>query len=459
MIYRQETNPRGCSKCFCFGRVSTCTSSQLYRSRVTDMSLWNGTAIHTTNIASRRSVQQLQSYDQTVRAVLSDFLPEDGTFYFSAPAAYLGNKLTSYGGNLNYTVLYVQGPAGYALTAPDVILIGGDLTLYHYGHQQPSASVPLNVAVEISERNFVLPSGLPASRENLMVVLKDLKAVYIRGSYSDPTREVRLTAVLLDIASRQFNADQDEEVQVAVGVEQCNCPAPYQGTSCEDCAPGYFRAPTGPFGGFCVPCQCNGHADTCDPATGVCLDCKHDTTGDHCEKCRVGYHGDASEGTPSDCLICACPLPLTSNNFATSCDVSDDGLEIACTCRPGYTGPLCDSCAPGFYGRPQVVGDYCKPCNCSGNIDPEDPESCDSVTGECLACLNNSFGAACSLCAPFFFGDAVQRKDCQECDCDKCGTRECLNSIGKNMATFWHISISSIQIFIYSNLKTKTEIW
>ena len=76
--------------------------------------------------------------------------------------------------------------------------------MYHFG-QSLSASVPTNVLVEITERNFVLPTGLPATRENLMVVLKDIKALYIRGSYSDPTTEVRLMNVLLDMASRQFD--------------------------------------------------------------------------------------------------------------------------------------------------------------------------------------------------------------------------------------------------------------
>jgi Laminin B (Domain IV) len=38
-----------------------------------------------------------------------------------------------------------------------------------------------------------------------MVVLEDINALYIRGSYSDPTTEVRLVSVLLDIASRQFD--------------------------------------------------------------------------------------------------------------------------------------------------------------------------------------------------------------------------------------------------------------
>lgn len=60
-----------------------------------------------------------------------------------------------------------------------------------------------------------------------------------------------------------------------------------------------------------------------------------------------------------------------------------------------------------------IPGESCQTCTCSGNINPDDPASCDSVSGECLRCLNNTFGEACNLCAPGFYGDAVERKDCQ----------------------------------------------
>lgn len=59
-----------------------------------------------------------------------------------------------------------------------------------------------------------------------------------------------------------------------------------------------------------------------------------------------------------------------------------------------------------------LLGDYCKPCNCSGNINTKDPGSCDSITGNCLKCVNNTAGAACNLCAPGFFGDAIFSKNC-----------------------------------------------
>lgn len=61
------------------------------------------------------------------------------------------------------------------------------------------------------------------------------------------------------------------ESDYALAVEQCQCPPNYQGLSCEECAPGYYRIQSGPHGGYCVPCQCNGHSNECDVNTGVCL--------------------------------------------------------------------------------------------------------------------------------------------------------------------------------------------
>lgn len=133
------------------------------------------------------------------------------------------HRLTSYGGYLNYTMVYVQGPAGYTVTAPDVVLIGAELTLYHFSQTVPSASQMVTVLTEITERSFVLPTGLPATRENLMVVLKDLRALYIRGSYADPTQEARLSYVSLDIATKDFDPNSD-----AVSFSGFFCPSFFQ---------------------------------------------------------------------------------------------------------------------------------------------------------------------------------------------------------------------------------------
>ena len=91
----------------------------------------------------------------------------------------------------------------------------------------------------------------------------------------------------------------------------------------------------------------------------------------------------------------------------------------------GYYGTRCDVCAAGHFGRPEVIGESCNTCNCSGNIDYTNPRSCESTTGECLQCLYNTTGRACELCAPGYYGDAIQMKNCSDCSCDVCGTDVC----------------------------------
>lgn len=70
----------------------------------------------------------------------------------------------------------------------------------------------------------------------------------------------------LDTAQEEYSPNG-----VAHAVEQCLCPPGYKGLSCEECASGYYRSQAGPYGGFCVPCQCHGHSDVCDPVTGICM--------------------------------------------------------------------------------------------------------------------------------------------------------------------------------------------
>ena len=78
----------------------------------------------------------------------------------------------------------------------------------------------------------------------------------------------RLEHVGLDVSSEEYV----DGAKLANEVEDCQCPPNYMGLSCEDCAPGYYRSPQkGPYGGFCVQCQCNGHSNECDVNTGKCL--------------------------------------------------------------------------------------------------------------------------------------------------------------------------------------------
>lgn len=59
---------------------------------------------------------------------------------------------------------------------------------------------------------------------------------------------------------------------------QCPCRPNTYGQQCNECQPGFWNFPN------CQRCNCNGHADICDPRTGECIDCQSNTAGFECER-------------------------------------------------------------------------------------------------------------------------------------------------------------------------------
>ncbi|KAL0902126.1 hypothetical protein ABMA27_000070 [Loxostege sticticalis] len=420
----QAGNPDGCTKCFCFGKTTRCSSSYLSWAAISGMADWSLVSIESNRTLTVSPYEPAPTVynESTIEAQLSG----NKVVYFSAPEYYLGKRLTSYGGYLTYTIYYASRNDGRAIADADVIIGGPSGYLVHNSVEQPPSFDDWEHGVKMTEDEFTRLDGTPVTREQFMGALANVTSLYIRASYWEDSAAARLSAAALDIGVEEYA----EGMRRASSVEECQCPKAYRGMSCEQCAVGYYRLSSGPHAGLCVPCQCNGHSQECDVNTGVCLECTHNTMGDHCEQCIPGYHGDATVGTPRDCLICACPMPTASNNFAIGCDLSENGSLISCDCKPGYGGARCEYCAAGYYGVPENTGDYCKPCNCSGNINTDDPSSCDSITGDCLKCVNNTAGAACNLCAPGFYGDAIFSKNCTACICDEFGMERCDPSTG-----------------------------
>ncbi|XP_053576686.1 laminin subunit beta-4 [Bombina bombina] len=197
---------------------------------------------------------------------------------------------------------------------------------------------------------------------------------------------------------------------------QCQCQSNVAGRQCDQCLPGQWGFPN------CRPCQCNGHSEECDSKTGTCIACRDFTTGRHCDKCLDGYYGDPVLGSGQQCRPCPCPgFPGSRNYHGSSCYADRESNHIVCLCAPGYTGSRCDHCSPGYFGNPDQDGGECRPCQCNNNIDPTDPESCDSRTGSCLKCLYNTDGPNCGDCKAGYYGSAVQRT-CRRCTCNEQGT-------------------------------------
>ncbi|XP_047662931.1 laminin subunit alpha-5 isoform X3 [Tachysurus fulvidraco] len=419
-FHLDPTNPKGCTKCFCFGATDRCRSSDKRREEIMLMQGW------VLLRGDRQEVPVSVFVDQDlVEADLSDVPDVYQDLHWHAPHIYLGDKVSSYGGYLRYQ-LHTQMMRGDALTLPteasrpDIILKGNQMTLVYMEKEYSSPEEPHDGIVHLVEGSFRhAQTGNSVSREEMMMVLVALESLQIRALHSQSAQSVSLRAAMLEAAEHLHTGRH------ANNVELCMCPASYRGDSCQRCAQGYYRDTKGLFLGKCVPCNCNGHSDQCLDGSGICVSCRHNTTGDHCEKCRGGFHSDTTvDGHAVACSSCPCPLQVASNNFATGCVEKPNHMQ--CLCMPGYAGPKCERCAPGYYGNPMVIGSTCQPCKCNDNLDPNMLfNDCHPVTGECHGCMHNTAGPHCDICAPGFYGDAIAAKNCTKCNCSPCGTASC----------------------------------
>ncbi|TMS16751.1 Basement membrane-specific heparan sulfate proteoglycan core protein [Larimichthys crocea] len=340
--------------------------------------------------------------------------------YWILPRHFLGNKIDSYGGSLMYNVRYTLARGlSEVVEKPDVILVGnGRRLVYRRGNTTP-AQVVNQKEIKFTEDNWQHSNGRPVSREDLMMTLANLDSINIRTIYDNHMVSVALSDIVMDITSVEFSI-----LGHAKRVEECRCPPGYSGLSCETCSSGFERVPGGSYLGTCAGCNCNGHAGACDPISGHCLSCQHNTEGPQCGKCRSGYFGDPSRGRPDDCKPCPCPYYETSRRFSDTCFLDVDQQPTCDACRPGYTGRRCEKCAPGYQGNPLLPNGKCVPIQSS---------KCDnrgviSSNSRPCSCKNNVAGALCDECKPGFFHlSEANPEGCLRCFCMGV-TKQCASS-------------------------------
>ncbi|XP_077145501.1 laminin subunit alpha-2 isoform X2 [Ranitomeya variabilis] len=414
----KRDNPRGCEECFCSGVSNICIDSRLTYTKVIVMNGWHLTEIDgNINVAPNKEKfdgpQQLSIKREDARSQgLLDII------YWSAPAAYLHRKATAVGGYLTYTISYdtsVNEDAEDFTDYPSLIIEGNGIWISNTQDESYQPFEEHTVRVILRPEFFKMHStGHQISREDFMTVMANVNRLLIRATHSNhPDAIYRLSSVTIELAE-----DSLPSGRTAFDVEICQCPPGYSGSSCEICLPGHRRVNGTLFGGKCEPCRCFGHSDSCDDNTGFCKNCRHNTYGRYCDYCLPGFYGNPTDGTDEDCLPCACPMSIASNNFSPTCH-SDPIRGLVCdACAPGYTGLRCERCTDGYFGQPLLPGGSCKPCECNDNLDLSAPGCCDSETGACRICKPGVTGEYCSKCAEGYFGDALGPRSCQPCNCN-----------------------------------------
>uniref|UniRef100_A0A8C3QDA1 Netrin-4 n=1 Tax=Geospiza parvula TaxID=87175 RepID=A0A8C3QDA1_GEOPR len=195
-------------------------------------------------------------------------------------------------------------------------------------------------------------------------------------------------------------------------------------------------------------CFCNGHAEECELAnrTGVmenmvhgkCV-CRHNTAGDHCEKCAPLYNdqpwkpGDGKTGAPNECRKCRCHNHAESCHFDLSVWLASGKRSggVCDSCQHNTEGHRCQRCKPGFYrdrGKPLSSPDVCKPCACqpmgSANTTFSSSWRCHPRTGFCY-CKPGVAGPSCDRCLVGYWG--FGENGCRPCDCARdCDQQKCV---------------------------------
>ncbi|KAL3040880.1 hypothetical protein OYC64_011793 [Pagothenia borchgrevinki] len=143
------------------------------------------------------------------------------------------------------------------------------------------------------------------------------------------------------------------------------CKKSYQGRAWSSGS--YLPIPKG-TANICIPnnigpvnCECFDHSNRCSYIellnTVICVSCKHNTRGQHCQLCKLGYYRNTSAELDDEnvCIECNC------NPFGSVNDRCN-GTGF-CICKEGTTGPKCQQCLPGY-----LWDDGCKSRVCDNEL-------------------------------------------------------------------------------------------
>ncbi|CAK9300020.1 unnamed protein product [Gordionus sp. m RMFG-2023] len=154
-------------------------------------------------------------------------------------------------------------------------------------------------------------------------------------------------------------------------------------------------------------CKCNGHGSKCvrNSENRMVCDCKHNTDGNECEKCKKFYYdrpwARATDKDVNECLPCKCNLHAKRCQFNMELYKLSGGKSggVCIGCRHSTAGRHCHYCKEGYYRDPTKHITHrkaCKACDChpvgaSG-------KTCNQTTGQC-PCKDGVTGITCNRCS------------------------------------------------------------
>ena len=231
------------------------------------------------------------------------------------------------------------------------------------------------------------------------------------------------TACACTTANTDSNSDVCNKVD-----GQCPCLAGYDGRICDACADTYYDSDSGaPLS--CTACACttentDSNSDVCNKEDGQCP-CLVGYDGRICDICADTYY-DSDSGAPLSCTACAC----TTANTDGASDVcnKEDGQ---CTCKTGYTGRICDACEDGYYDSDSGNDLVCTACTCATENTEGGSNVCNKETGQCT-CKTGYTGQNCDSCADEYYdSDTSATLTCTACGCTTANTESNSNVCDK----------------------------
>ena len=266
------------------------------------------------------------------------------------------------------------------------------------------------------------PSDVETAADTGIVIDDDTVSVDVTDTAVVVTTTPGGDSIIIDI-------DIDMQCSNVANGYNCDCVCDDDDTDCTTCDFGYQD---NDGDGVCtVSCALSGlncgQNGMCSDASGTaqCV-CGAGYTGIMCDMCAPGYQDNNGDG------ICLPDCAAASLDCGANGNCSDASGFVVCECADGYAGTQCDVCAGGYQDND---GDGVCTANCTvSGLDCGANGSCSDAAGTAMCVCETGYqGASCELCAAGYQDNDNNGTCAEDCvtsgiDCGANGT--CVDSSG-----------------------------